>query len=76
MPLYPAAPALALIGMAGVMWVSFADPKEGRPGLIASVVVIVASLAVYAMLRRNRSPWGDRGPGRTREVADTDSATS
>ena len=76
MPLYPAVPVLALMGMAGVMWVSAADPKEGRPGLAASGLVIVASIAVYVMLRRNRSPWADRGPGRLAEVADTDSATS
>ncbi len=76
MPLYPVAPVLALIGMTGVLWVSFADPKEGRPGLVASAIVIMASIAVYAMLRRNHSPWADRGPGRPREVANTDSATS
>ena len=70
MPLYPLAPVLALIGMAGVMAVSFADPKEGRPGLLATALVIVVSIAIYVMLRRNRSPWADRGPGRP----DTDSA--
>ena len=76
MPLYPAAPVLALIGMAGVMWVSFADPKEGRPGLLATAAVIVISITVYVMLRRNRSPWADRGPGRADAVANTDSAIS
>ena len=76
MPLYPVAPVLALIGMAGVSWVSFADPKEGRPGLLATAIVIVISIAVYVMLRRTRSPWADRGPGRASPVANTDSATS
>ena len=76
MPLFPAAPVLALIGMAGVMWVSFADPREGRPGLVATAVVIVISIGIHAMLRRNHSPWADRGPGRASAVANTDSAIS
>jgi amino acid transporter len=76
MPLYPLAPVLALIGMAGVMAVSFADPKEGRPGLVATALVIAVSIAIYVVLRRNRSPWADRGPGRAAKRVDTDSATS
>ena len=76
MPLFPVAPVLALIGMVGMMAISFADPKEGRPGLVATAVVIAISMAIYMVLRRTRAPWADRGPGRLRDGADTDSATS
>jgi amino acid transporter len=76
MPFYPLAPVLALIGMSGVLAVSFADPKEGLPGLLATGVVVAASITAYVMLRRNHSSWADRGPGRASTLADTDSATS
>ena len=78
MPLFPAAPMLALIGMAGVMAVGFADPIEGRPGLIAAALVTVVSVLIYGLLRWTGSDWRDRGPGGVAAArqADTDSATS
>ena len=78
MPLFPAAPVLALIGMAGVMAVGFADPKEGRPGLIAAALVTAVSMIIYGLLRWTGSGWADRGPGgvAAKRQVDTDSATS
>lgn len=78
MPLFPAPPMLALIGMAGVMAVGFADPIEGRPGLIAAALVTVVSVLIYGLLRWTGSDWRDRGPGGVAAArqADTDSATS
>ncbi len=75
MPLFPAAPLLALLALAGMLIASLADPKEGRPGLAATAVVIVASVTIYVMLRRTGSRWADRGPGASATTsADTESA--
>ncbi len=70
-PLHPLAPAFAFAALVGVIAVSLADPKEGRPGLIAAGAVVAGSIAVYAALRRAGSAFADRGPGAT--GADTDS---
>jgi amino acid transporter len=64
MPLYPLAPLLGLAALGGVIFVSWSDPHEGRPGLVATALVIAVSLLVYGGLRLTGSRWADRGPGR------------
>jgi amino acid transporter len=64
MPLYPLAPLLGLAALGGVIVVSWSDPHEGRPGLVATALVIAVSLLVYGGLRLTGSRWADRGPGR------------
>ena len=64
MPLYPLAPLLGLAALGGVIVVSWSDPREGRPGLVATALVIAVSLLVYGALRLTGSRWADRGPGR------------
>ncbi len=62
MPLFPFAPVLALVALAGVVWTSLMDEKVGRPGLLAGGAVIVASVALYTLVLRPRGAWAHRGP--------------
>ncbi len=62
MPLFPLAPALALAALVGVVWTSLMDAKVGRPGLIANIAVIVASVLWYRFVIRPRGAWAHRGP--------------
>ena len=64
MPLFPLAPVLGLAALGGVIWVSWSDPHEGRPGLVATALVIAAALLVYGVIKATGSRWSDRGPGR------------
>lgn len=58
---FPAAPVLALIALAGVLWAAWLDPAEGRPGLIATLGVGAAS-GLYFLLALRRRGWVLRGP--------------
>ncbi len=71
MPLFPLAPVLALIALAGVVWTSLLDEKVGRPGLMAGAAVVVVSVALYRFVLRPRGEWAHRGP----TAADTPPAT-
>jgi amino acid transporter len=62
MPLFPLAPVLALVALAGVAWTSLADAKVGRPGLLASAAVIGVSALLYHFALRPRGGWAHRGP--------------
>jgi amino acid transporter len=62
MPLYPLAPLLALAALIAVVWFDLHD-AEGAKGLIATAVVVLASLAYYAAVLRRRTVWAYRGPG-------------
>lgn len=72
MPLFPLAPLLGLTALGGVIWVSWADPREGRPGLVATALVIAAALLVYGALKATGSRWADRGPGRVEPMGGDD----
>ena len=61
MPLYPLWPALSLVMLAGVTWAELIDPDEGRPSLIANVVVMALSAAYYWLYLRRRGGWALRG---------------
>ena len=57
MPLYPLAPVLALIALAGVLWSDWIDPAEGRPGLFAALGVAVISAIYYLAVLKPRGGW-------------------
>jgi amino acid transporter len=62
MPLFPAAPILALIALAGVAWASFGDAEVGRPGLIITLVIVACSGLGYRFLLAPKGTWAFRGP--------------
>lgn len=62
MPLYPLAPIITLIALAYVVWTSWLDPAEGRPGLIMTGVQIVGSAAYYWFVLRRRGTWSVHVP--------------
>ena len=57
MPLYPFWPLAALAGLAGVAVADWLDPSEGRPGLIANLVVMAVSAGYYQLYLRRRGGW-------------------
>jgi len=63
MPLYPLAPVITLIALAYVVWTSWLDLAEGRPGLIMTGVQIVGSAAYYWFVLRRRGGWTATIPG-------------
>ena len=63
MPLYPLAPIVTLIALGYVVWTSWLDLEEGRPGLIMTGIQIVASGAYYWFVLRRRGGWTARIPG-------------
>ncbi len=69
MPLFPLAPILAVIALCGVVWTSLMDAKVGRPGLMANIAVIVASVLWYRLVIRPRGAWAHRSPEDLAEVA-------
>jgi len=57
MPLYPLAPAVTLLALAYVVWTSWLDVGEGRPGLIATVAQIAGSVLWYKLVLCRRGQW-------------------
>ena len=62
MPLYPLAPIVTLIALAFVVYFSWFDLAEGRPGLIATAAQIVGSAAYYWFVLKRRGDWDVRIP--------------
>ncbi|WP_294282344.1 APC family permease [uncultured Sphingomonas sp.] len=62
MPLYPLAPVVTLIALAYVVWTSWQDASEGRPGLLMTGAQIVASAAYYWFVLRRRGDWSVHVP--------------
>jgi amino acid transporter len=62
MPLYPIAPVVTLIALAYVVWTSWQDASEGRPGLLMTGAQIVASAAYYWFVLRRRGDWSVHVP--------------
>ena len=54
MPLYPLAPAFALVALAYVIWANWADPAVGRPSLMFSLALLVLATSYFLLLRRRR----------------------
>ena len=57
MPLYPLAPAVTLLALAYVVWTSWLDVGEGRPGLIATAAQIAGSVLWYKLVLCRRGQW-------------------
>jgi amino acid transporter len=57
MPFYPLAPLIALAALGYVGWTSWLDLEEGRPGLIATGVQILASALYYHFVLKRRGAW-------------------
>lgn len=57
MPLYPLAPVITLVALAYVVWTSWLDLEEGRPGLLMTGAQIVGSAAYYWFVVRRRGAW-------------------
>jgi len=62
MPLFPLAPIVGLAALVGLVWTSLQDAEVGRPGLLASLAVIVVSALAYRLVLRPRGTWAHRGP--------------
>jgi len=54
MPLYPLAPLVTLAALGYVVWTSWLDMEEGRPGLIATALQLLVSAAYYRFVLRPR----------------------
>ena len=65
MPLYPLAPVVTLIALGYVVWTSWLDPTEGRPGLIMTGAQIAGSAAYYWFVLRRRGDWRVHVPDET-----------
>jgi len=61
MPLFPLAPAVALIALAAVVWADMADPEVGRPSLLANLAVMTLFGVYYGVYLRRRGGWALRG---------------
>ncbi|WP_255325664.1 MULTISPECIES: APC family permease [Sphingobium] len=57
MPLYPMAPIVTLLALAYVVWTSWLDVEEGRPGLIATAAQIAGSILWYKLVLCRRGQW-------------------
>lgn len=62
MPLHPIAPVLTLAALAYVVWTSWQDLDQGRPGLIITAGQVAMSAAYYWFVLRRREGWGVRVP--------------
>ncbi|GBQ67763.1 amino acid transporter [Ameyamaea chiangmaiensis NBRC 103196] len=63
MPLFPLAPVAALAAMGYVVFSNWLAPDVGRPSLIFTLCVAVASGLYYATVLARRGGWVLRGPG-------------
>jgi amino acid transporter len=57
MPLYPLAPLTTFVALAYVIWTSWQDVAEGRPGLIVTAGQILLSALYYWLVLRRRGLW-------------------
>lgn len=62
MPLFPIIPVATLLALGFVVYASWIDPETGRPSLIISAAVIVASIAYYRLVLIRREAWMLCGP--------------
>jgi amino acid transporter len=58
MPLFPLAPAFALVALAYLVYANWLDPTTGRPSLIASAATVAASGLYVLWSRRRRGVAG------------------
>jgi hypothetical protein len=53
MPVFPLAPAFALVALAYLVYANWLDPTTGRPSLIASAATVAVS-GLYVLWSRRR----------------------
>jgi amino acid transporter len=57
MPLFPLAPIVTLAALGYVVWTSWLDADEGRPGLLVTAAQIALSAGWYWFVVRRRGEW-------------------
>jgi amino acid transporter len=57
MPLFPIAPVFTLLALVYVVYATWLDPEEGRPGVIATVAQMVLAAGYYWFVLRRRGEW-------------------
>jgi amino acid transporter len=57
MPLFPLAPLVTIVALAGVFWASWLDTETGRPGLIATAIQMAGAAIWYRLAVRRRGEW-------------------
>ena len=57
MPFFPAAPLFVLLALTYVVYATWLDPEEGRPGVIATVAQIGLAAGYYWLVIRRRGAW-------------------
>ncbi len=62
MPLFPFAPILALVALAGVIWGSWLDAAQSRISLFENAAIMLAFAAYYLVVLKPRKGWVLRGP--------------
>jgi hypothetical protein len=48
--------------MVAVLWTSLLDAKVGRPGVLASLAIVLVSAGLYRFVLRRGGRWAHRGP--------------
>jgi amino acid transporter len=57
MPLFPLAPVFTLLALVYVVYATWLDPEEGRPGVIATVAQMALAAGYYWFVLRRRGEW-------------------
>lgn len=68
MPLFPLAPLVTIVALAGVFWASWLDTETGRPGLIATAVQMLVAALWYRLVVRRRGEWRILDPAEAEDV--------
>jgi amino acid transporter len=70
MPLFPLAPVVGLLALAGVVTASWMDPDTGRPSLLVTLGVMILFGGYYWLRRRDpRFAWAMTGPESSSQAA-------
>lgn len=56
MPLFPLAPALALVALAAIVWADLTDSGTGRLGLAITGAILVAAALIHVVMRKTARP--------------------
>lgn len=54
MPLYPLAPVVTFVALAGITWAAWSDVADGRPAIVATLVQIALAAGYYLLVLRRR----------------------
>ena len=71
MPLFPMAPAVGLLALAGVVAASWMDPDTGRPSLLVTLAVMALFGGYYLWRRQGAGfAWSLSGPEESTPLTD------